>query len=635
MSSQTLFHPINNHQVLFLTKSKILIFLFCFVLLDSIQGIPWQNFDFSISTKESKNVEDCQVEIFSTATNGFHSIKFQPEDAETPFFSIYSFNKNVKNKTIQIYKQHFANSPLLHFTEEAFSWRYDIVHHTYKLYCPIIRAIMKNNTFKIVVGVNYNSQNISENLSESENKTMKYGEEIKIQKRVLDLIYYYPMVAVVFILLIYVFLIVIWFFLKNLQPLKSRGYLPLITLFLSIFQLFNGCLNFASVRFVTRKSVYLSLYSFDAFINFLHVFHFLTFILLNYLTDEHINFIDPSTKKIKWRYRILKFILDPKFMFLLTFIFLIFEFMRIGFIFFPFDRFEQNINDLINEGNIDKVTMFFAILFSYFFVFINVSSLMTYLLGRYFHIIAAMVFITIVLACDFIVITLNYSRLKKKNKIGNQTFSEYWKVKTINHDVYSFRDQYIMLFMIVGIAPFTVLNLVGFLENSVAFAEIWLKFLSIFFQVIILYIITIIKLKCVKKEPHMDALLVVLEDPMLKEEFKTFTKNEFSLENLLCYEDILLFEKLTSEDERKLKAEEIKTLYLTGESLREVNIRNAKNLVEIIENGEITDDLFQFAKNELITNMVDTYSRFILDSVVENLQEKQILLKNFVDLPKV
>jgi hypothetical protein len=614
-------------------------FLFLFCVFGVIQAIPWQNFDFSISIKKDLNNEFgdvCEFEIISTATKGFQYIKIQPENEEFPFVSIYSFHgRDSSNKTFQIYKQFFNIPPISIFDEKPISWRYDVVHHSYRLYCPIIRAIMRNNTFKVIVGVNYYSQNISENFSESENKTIRYGEVFNHSKKNLNLIYYFPMVAVVFIFLIYIFLIAIWFFLRNVQPLKSRGYLPLVTLLISIFQLIAGCLNFASVRFVIRKSVYLSLYSFDSFINLIHIFNLMTFILLSYLTDERINFINPSTKKIKWQYRILKFILDPKFVFVLTFIFIIIELIRIGFIFFPFDLFQQNIIHLINEGTIDESTKFFAILFNYFFYFINASSLIAYELGRYFHIVAAMIFITIVLGCDFSMIALNYTRLKRKNKIGDQTFAQYWKMKTVKHDVYMFRYQYTMLFIVVGITPFTFFNLIGYLEYSIAIAELLLKFLSIFFQVVILYILTFINLKCVKKEPQMDALLLVLEDPMLREEFKTFTKNEFSLENLLCYDDILLYEKLTSEDERKSKAEEIKTLYLTGESLREVNIRNAASLVKKIEEGNISDELFSPTKNELMANMVDTYSRFILDSVVENLQEKQILLKNFVNLPKV
>jgi hypothetical protein len=119
-------------------------------------------------------------------------------------------------------------------------------------------------------------------------------------------------------------------------------------------------------------------------------------------------------------------------------------------------------------------------------------------------------------------------------------------------------------------------------------------------------------------------------DKSLREEFVKFAMKEFSIENIMCFDDILLFESMESEEERKSKALEIKELYLTSSSVREVNIGNCKALVASINEGVVPVDLFSNVTQILKCNMVDTYSRFIVDPEYENLNEKKSLLENLV-----
>jgi hypothetical protein len=136
-------------------------------------------------------------------------------------------------------------------------------------------------------------------------------------------------------------------------------------------------------------------------------------------------------------------------------------------------------------------------------------------------------------------------------------------------------------------------------------------------QILFLFAITIyrfLKTKHSKSDKFVESKFEnMLLDSDLRDEFK-----KFSAENLLCYDDILIFKSLDTEESRKLKANEIKEIYLLSDSIREVNVKNSKSLLDFITNGEIQVDLFDEIILELKANMVDTYSRFIVDPEYKN-----------------
>jgi hypothetical protein len=160
------------------------------------------------------------------------------------------------------------------------------------------------------------------------------------------------------------------------------------------------------------------------------------------------------------------------------------------------------------------------------------------------------------------------------------------------------------------------------------------KGLMILFQLLYIYVLTIVNYFKTKRNDstfmNSEFERMMSGDKSLREEFVKFAMKEFSIENIMCFDDILLFESMESEEERKSKALEIKELYLTSSSVREVNIGNFKALVASINEGVVPVDLFSNVTQILKCNMVDTYSRFIVDPEYENLNEKKSLLENLV-----
>jgi hypothetical protein len=99
--------------------------------------------------------------------------------------------------------------------------------------------------------------------------------------------------------------------------------------------------------------------------------------------------------------------------------------------------------------------------------------------------------------------------------------------------------------------------------------------------------------------------------------FADFCNTEFSIENLSCYEDLLLFREEQSFENRKEMFEMIFYKYLNGsESELEVNISGGtksdlNNILKSLETIVSFDDLvINRLISEVKLNLIDTFSRF-------------------------
>lgn len=153
--------------------------------------------------------------------------------------------------------------------------------------------------------------------------------------------------------------------------------------------------------------------------------------------------------------------------------------------------------------------------------------------------------------------------------------------------------------------------------------------LFLFYQVIFVLVFTIFKTiyDCLKRKPK-DELEEILKSEEKRSYFRKFCQQEFSPENLACYEDINEYKSKNQEEKAKI-ATQIFNLYVRLNAELEVNfpgpIRNEIN--EKIQNGVFEKDLFDKLEVQIIVNLSDTYSRFVYTQEYDNLLKKETFIK--------
>eukprot|EP01080_Neovahlkampfia_damariscottae_P008649 gene8649-596_t len=115
-----------------------------------------------------------------------------------------------------------------------------------------------------------------------------------------------------------------------------------------------------------------------------------------------------------------------------------------------------------------------------------------------------------------------------------------------------------------------------------------------------------------------------------------FSETEWSLENLLIYEDILKYEKLLPNERREF-ATLIYNTYMNGEASKlEVNLpgkisRELKDKIDDLDvelKSDLFDDIIYVAKD----NLEDTFARFIISDEYLNLTKKLEFIRSEADL---
>jgi hypothetical protein len=117
------------------------------------------------------------------------------------------------------------------------------------------------------------------------------------------------------------------------------------------------------------------------------------------------------------------------------------------------------------------------------------------------------------------------------------------------------------------------------------------------------------------------------KDPEVEKMFVKFCETEYSLENILCYQDIREFKKSLKDPML------IYHRYLNGSSsVMEVNVprRQCHDIDEKLKSGQFDAHLFDSIEGTVITNMIDTLSRFVFDGsyvkyMVHQRTEKQLI----------
>jgi hypothetical protein len=111
----------------------------------------------------------------------------------------------------------------------------------------------------------------------------------------------------------------------------------------------------------------------------------------------------------------------------------------------------------------------------------------------------------------------------------------------------------------------------------------------------------------------------LLSDEIQRRYLKAFTRSEFTVECILFYEDVLLFSKLNTNQERYAKAIEICDSYLYSSSELEINVSGvlkSKLSLEIEQSkldGIIDEQIFdEIQSNVMQTLMIGGYNRFAL-----------------------
>jgi hypothetical protein len=162
--------------------------------------------------------------------------------------------------------------------------------------------------------------------------------------------------------------------------------------------------------------------------------------------------------------------------------------------------------------------------------------------------------------------------------------------------------------------PYLLILLAGFFLDSSVF----------FFQSGFVLLMTILQffIRCFRKKPKGFLIEKLLENSEFHDLFKEFAKSEWSTENLSCYDDLIEFEKSPSIE----KLNPMMELYFNGAiSELEVNVQGALLVAvkEKINRGEITNNMFEEIKSVVVSNLLDTQSRFIWTS-----DYKQFIFRN-------
>ena len=124
-----------------------------------------------------------------------------------------------------------------------------------------------------------------------------------------------------------------------------------------------------------------------------------------------------------------------------------------------------------------------------------------------------------------------------------------------------------------------------------------------------------------------DLQAIILKNDNYRQYFKEFLRTEYAVETLLFYEDQKIFSKLTSDQEKFWKVEEMCETYLYDTSPLEINIGGPskvkffKELEEAKICGEIEDTIFdEIVKHIIDTIMLDSFPRFERSEINQELE---------------
>lgn len=120
----------------------------------------------------------------------------------------------------------------------------------------------------------------------------------------------------------------------------------------------------------------------------------------------------------------------------------------------------------------------------------------------------------------------------------------------------------------------------------------------------------------------------LMQHDMLLTHFKEFAKSEWSLENVLLYETIMQWTRVSGRRDRILFARRMVDTYIKPGSISEVNLPGlmVKQIMDQVQNASADDplpkDLFHSLLFEVKTNLSDTAARFLLTTAFTRAMER-------------
>ena len=175
--------------------------------------------------------------MLSKTTYGFQYLKFQKEKNSTEYISFRIFLQNEKAFIIDSSnpQKNLQNSL---FVQQKLTWSYDQTKFVYSINITYLKPYIMNNTLFITLGVNENTQpkiNSTEELPGVEESelilfnidTIYKGDEL-LKEYIHNIEFYHPAFLGAKLVFYFIIIILCIVFSKQ-QPLKSRGYVPLIS----------------------------------------------------------------------------------------------------------------------------------------------------------------------------------------------------------------------------------------------------------------------------------------------------------------------------------------------------------------------------------------------------------------------
>eukprot|EP01080_Neovahlkampfia_damariscottae_P012297 gene12297-5880_t len=415
----------------------------------------------------------------------------------------------------------------------------------------------------------------------------------------------YSISAVIHIIIL---VLAIIFLIFKLQPIKSHGYLPIIVAVVQLVRVLHDWFYFSPIQLMISYYCYIELFvKYPSILSILLVIPLnqLRFIILFHLNYQKSLFISKKDGKKRLRLSIIILKILSKDFIMPIIVVSFYAFISAFYLIYALI---MGINSCQNIQ------------------YLNIHSFI------YFSFLVLIVFFIVVILIVDISFLVYHVILKVKKKP-----LELWQkilfpihviLVAVKEDVYYFRFQvYVIGFISASLELPTILTIF-----FVSLAEYGFLFMFTGFF-IIMSIVRLIYKSC-SKPPKQDVNF--LEDlfkdkdgtkGFLLDQFSQFANEEFSGENVACYKDIFIYKQIKDEKKRQEKYEQMHQLYFNGVSSElEINASSGsiKDYKARIAEG-LDDKLYTKIEKDVVYNLSDTWSRFIVTREYQEFKYKEKL----------
>jgi hypothetical protein len=469
-------------------KISLALLVLLFFSIQIIEGLENYVLKFEKNQKEMFKIHFRSRAKFGSHFLKIHQFKNKTNSIQFSFFQKGStiFTNILGNET------YISKEILISSISNMRVFVYDEMYHEYQFNTTLMKKYF-NSSFYLTCGVNYDSHDsptveTSFNL-EFENLDRDYFWDLSSKPN--NVQFYHPAIFSVFLLIKMIELILCILFFK-VQPLRSRGFLPILSILISAMLEIGQTYYFASFQFNSLYAEIIDLYVYLPFgmsVYSIIPLGFIHFLILTFIQRQKINFIQEKSQKMKIQFKILKWLSHP----------------------------------IIIVVPVLLGTLFF--LFVTNFVYIFNLKLRKYIYSGIAIII--MFFFILLMLFDAISLILNYfiDLSKRKSNWKEKIFFLFYLIKkVIREDTYYFRIQY----HLYGWMFITSLSFTQFEKY------VWAYWLSSFIaqfsisgvQCEFILVVTIIKwLLSFKKVPvilRKDAIQDAMSNPELNEMLQRF-----------------------------------------------------------------------------------------------------------------